>query len=88
MIREEQINKAAFDYADTLEFPNPETRFGYEDIEFAFQSGAEWADSTYVKGGIEKESESYAQGVIGDISEDIRHLLATAYIAGTKRIER
>lgn len=42
MTREEQINKAAFDYADTLEIG--ENRFDYEDIEFAFQSGAEWAD--------------------------------------------
>lgn len=43
MTREEQINKAAFDYVDTLEIG--ENRFDYEDIEFAFQSGAEWADS-------------------------------------------
>lgn len=48
MTREEQINNAAFDYADALEFPNPETRFGYEDIEFAFQSGAEWADKHHI----------------------------------------
>lgn len=52
-----------------------------------FEAGAKWADSTYVKGDIEKESESYAQSVIGDIPEDIRHLLATVYIAGAKRIE-
>lgn len=62
----------------------------------AFLAGAKFADehpkspwmvdSTYVKGDIEKESESYAQGVVGDILEDIRHLLATAYIAGAKRI--
>ena len=84
MTREEEINNAAYNYADTLELP--ENRFDYENIEFAFQTGAEWADSTYVKGDIEKESESYAQGVVGDISEDIRHLLATAYIAGAKRI--
>lgn len=84
MTREEEINNAAYNYADTLELP--ENRFDYEDIEFAFQTGAEWSDSTYVKGDIEKESESYAQGVVGDISEDIRHLLATAYIAGAKRI--
>lgn len=46
MIREEQINEAAFDYADTLELP--ENRFDYEDIEFAFQRGADWADSHHI----------------------------------------
>lgn len=52
----------------------------------SFEAGAKWADNTYVKGDIEKESELYAQGVVGDISEDVRHLLETAYIAGAKRI--
>lgn len=42
MTREKEINKVAYNYSDTLELP--ENRFDYEDIEFAFQSGAEWAD--------------------------------------------
>lgn len=38
------------------------------------------------EGGIEKESELYAQGVVGELSQDVRHLLETAYIAGANRI--
>ena len=34
---------------------------------------------------IKKESEFYAQGIIGELSQNIRHLLETAYIAGAKR---
>lgn len=87
MTREEEINEAVNTYMnglfeDGVEIPIED----FENIEEGFEAGAKWADSTYVKGDIEKESESYAQGVIGDISEDIRHLLATAYIAGAKRI--
>ena len=93
MTREEEIIEAGIEY----NMQNSPCCIGgdnfYEQAkEFnrnkSFEAGAKWADSTYVKGNIEKESKLYAQGVVGDISEDIRHLLATAYIAGAKRIER
>lgn len=66
-----------------------------------FRKGVEWADKHPINIshntseepkidsnmiGIEKESELYAQGVVGELSEDVRHLLETAYIAGAKRI--
>lgn len=85
MTREEEIAVAFYGYRDALKL-STFGDFEYIDIQEAFEEGAKWADSTYVKGDIEKESELYAQGVIGDISEDIRHLLETAYIAGAKRI--
>lgn len=98
MTREEEIVNAARTRAERHQIAEMELyrgdkcNYSYGRIYFSeiasFEAGAKWADSTYVKGDIEKESESYAQGVIGDISEDIRHLLATAYIAGAKRIER
>ena len=98
MTRKEEILSAARTRAERHQIAEMELHRGNKQLYFyariynaeiaSFEAGAKWADSTYVKGDIEKESESYAQGVVGDISEDIRHLLATAYIAGAKRIER
>ena len=98
MTREEEIIEAARTRAERHQIAEMELyrgdKFNYSygriyNSEIAsFEAGAKWADSTCVKGDIEKESELYAQGVIGNISEDIRHLLATAYIAGAKRIGR
>lgn len=73
MTREEEINKAAFDYSDALEFPNPETRFGYEDIEFAFQSGAEWADKHHIN-------------VWNDASEEPEHNCTIVYVTKNNKI--
>lgn len=93
MTREEEIIEAGIEYT----MQNSPCCIGgdkfYEQAkEFnrnkSFEAGAKWADSTYVKGDIEKESELYAQSVIGELSQDVRHLLETAYIAGAKRIER
>ena len=96
MTREEEILEAArtrserHQVAEMELYRGDKCNYSYGRIYFSeiasFEAGAKWADSTYVKGDIEKESELYAQGVVGDISEDVRHLLETAYIAGAKRI--
>lgn len=96
MTREKEIISAARTRAERHQIAEMELyrgdkcNYSYGRIYFSeiasFEAGAKWADSTYVKGNIEKESELYAQGVDCDISEDIRHLLETAYIAGANRI--